>query len=98
MQHPPLFTGVDDLAIIERSKLLGQLSLLGKCSQVGQNGIVHGSGTEIKVHTGSHGDGIALDPLSAIFAGHRSSEIYFLIFLQLMERRQGIQIFPGNHC
>ena len=27
MQHPPLFTGVDDLAIIKRSKLLGQRAL-----------------------------------------------------------------------
>ena len=98
MQHPTLFAGVDDLTVIKSGKFLGQLCLLGKCSQVGQNGIVHRSGTEIKVHTGSHGDGIALDPLSAIFASHRSSEIYFLIFLQLMERRQGIQIFPGNHC
>ena len=97
VQNQPLFTGVDDLAVIQGFKLFGKLGFLGKALQGGKNLVVHGPGAEVKVHACAHGHGVGLDPLRAAVAAHGRHQIHPFGLLQCPERRQGIHVVPCDH-
>ena len=97
MQHAAVFAGVDDRAVVQLGKLLGQLRFLGKLCEGRENGVVHRTRAEVEIKPRAHRHGIAAHALRAVFTGHHARELHLLRVQKGLIRGQGIHILPSNH-
>ena len=97
VQHAALFAGVDHRAIVQLGELLGQLRLLGKLRENGQNGVIDRTRAEVEIESRAHRHTVAAHALRAAFAGHRADEIDLLGVCERLIRGQRIHILPSNH-
>jgi len=97
VQNQALFTGVDNLAVVQGGELLSQLLLLSELGQNIQNVVIHGTGAVVEVHTCTHGDSVVLHTLCAVLAGHCAFQADLGCILQLGIGSQGVHVFPGDH-
>ena len=98
MQHQALFSRIDDLAVIERCKLLRQLCLCRQFSEGLKHLIIYGFGGKVICQPARHGNTVLCYALSSVLSTHRFRQVYTVFQCrQLVIGSQLVQVFPGDH-